>query len=141
MEVMVPPLRERIEDLPAFAERLLVFAARASRQKPPSITPAAMAALRAYPWPGNVRELKNILERALILGRGREVGLEALPERIAAQTTRVPVVGGDFTLDEVEREHIVRVVARAATQDEAAHILGIDASTLWRKRKRFESMT
>jgi NtrC-family two-component system response regulator AlgB len=139
MEVTVPPLRERIEDLPAFAEQLLVFAARSSRQKPPNITPAAMAALRAYSWPGNVRELKNILERALILGRGREVGLEALPERIVAQTTRVPVVGGDFTLDEVEREHIVRVLARAATQDEAAHILGIDASTLWRKRKRFES--
>ena len=139
MEVTVPPLRERIEDLEGFAGQLLAFAARASGLKPPDISPAAMAALRGYSWPGNVRELKNILERALILGRGREIGLPALPERIAAQSTRVPVVGGEFSLDEIEREHIARVVARAPTQDEAARILGIDASTLWRKRKRFEN--
>jgi NtrC-family two-component system response regulator AlgB len=138
MEVTVPPLRDRIDDLPALAEQLLAFAARASRQKPPSITPEAMAALRAHSWPGNVRELKNVLERALILGRGREVGLHALPDRIAGQATKVPVLGGDFTLDEIEREHILRVIAHAPTQDEAARILGIDASTLWRKRKRIE---
>ena len=138
MEVTVPPLRERLEDLPAFAAQLLAFAARASRLKPPAITPEAMAALRGYAWPGNVRELKNVLERALILGRGREIGPPALPARIAAQASRVPVVGGDFSLEELEREHIARVAARAATQEEAARILGVDASTLWRKRKRSE---
>jgi NtrC-family two-component system response regulator AlgB len=138
MEVTVPPLRERIEDLASIAEQLLAFGARASRHKPPSIAKDAMAALRAHSWPGNVRELKNVLERALILGRGRDIELHALPERIAAQATRVPVVGGDFTLDEMEREHIMRVLARAPTQDEAARILGIDASTLWRKRKRYD---
>ena len=139
MEVMVPPLRERIEDLQSVAEQLLAFASRTARQRSPAIAPAAMAALRAYAWPGNVRELKNILERAVILGHGREVGLASLPERIASRATRVPVVGGEFTLDEIEREHIQRVVARTPMQDQAARILGIDSSTLWRKRKRFEN--
>ncbi len=138
MEVTVPPLRERIEDLPVIAEQIILFAARSSRQKPPAIDKDALAALRAHSWPGNVRELKNILERALILGRGRDIGLHSLPERIVAHATRVPVVGGDFTLDQIEREHIMRVLARAPTQDEAARILGIDASTLWRKRKRYD---
>jgi NtrC-family two-component system response regulator AlgB len=55
---------------------------------------------------------------------------------MAGHAARVPVLGGDFSVEEIEREHILRVLARTATQDEAARVLGLDASTLWRKRKK-----
>ena len=78
------------------------------------------------------------MERAVILFPERTLGREALPERIAAHVSAVPRLGGDFTLDQIEREHIERVAARAATLEDAAKLLGIDASTLYRKRKNYE---
>jgi NtrC-family two-component system response regulator AlgB len=92
--------------------------------------------LAGYPWPGNVRELRNAIERALILSPGQVLEPESFPERIAAQPT-TPVLGGDFTAEEIEREHVLRVLARAPTLEDAARILDIDASTLWRKRKKW----
>jgi NtrC-family two-component system response regulator AlgB len=140
MEVTVPPLRERIEDLPAFAERLLVFAARASRQKPPSITPAAMAALRAYSWPGNVRELKNILERALVLEAGPELQLEILEQ--PHQSHGAPARGGeDFvisgppvTVDEIEKRYARHVLQQLeGRRMDAAKALGLSYPTFLKK--------
>jgi NtrC-family two-component system response regulator AlgB len=139
IEVKVPPLRERPEDIDVLVDRFLAFFARAARRSLPELSVAARAALRRYAWPGNVRELRNAIERALILWPGDVIEPAAFPERIAQLDTAVPQFGGDYTLDEVEHEHIQRVVARAATLDDAARILGIDASTLWRKRKRYES--
>jgi NtrC-family two-component system response regulator AlgB len=136
LSVTVPALRERPEDILPLARRFLAFFGRVQRQ-PPSLSPEAERALLAYPWPGNVRELRNALERAVILAAGPTLQPENLPERIAAHAVGVPALGGDWTVDEVEREHILRVLARAATAEEAARILGIDASTLWRKRKRY----
>jgi NtrC-family two-component system response regulator AlgB len=99
-------------------------------------TAEAEAALAAYPWPGNVRELRNAVERGVILTRENAVGLEHLPGQLTgAMTTRVEV-GGLVTLDDLEAEHIRRVLASAPSLDEAARILGIDPSTLYRKRKR-----
>jgi NtrC-family two-component system response regulator AlgB len=92
--------------------------------------------LVAWPWPGNVRELRNAIERAVILTPGQVLEPESFPERMAGHVGRVPALGGDFSVEEVEREHILRVLARTATQDEAARILGLDTSTLWRKRKK-----
>ena len=99
--------------------------------------PDLLAAARAYPWPGNVRELRNAIERALILARGQVLEPESFPERIAATASAAPVLGGEFTIEEIEREHALRVMAHAPTMEEAARILGIDVSTLWRKRKRW----
>jgi NtrC-family two-component system response regulator AlgB len=93
--------------------------------------------LRGYAWPGNVRELRTAIERALILARGQMLEPESFPERIAASATEAPVLGGPFTVEDIEREHVLRVLSRAATMEEAARTLGIDASTLWRKRKRW----
>jgi NtrC-family two-component system response regulator AlgB len=78
------------------------------------------------------------MERAVILWPHPQLGPEALPDAIAAHVTHAVRLGGDHPLELIEREHIERVLARVATQDEAARILGIDASTLWRKKKRYE---
>ncbi|HXD50824.1 MAG TPA: helix-turn-helix domain-containing protein, partial [Burkholderiales bacterium] len=96
--------------------------------------------LVAYAWPGNVRELRNTIERALILWPAQILEPEAFPAHISARKAAPnrPQLGGNFTLDAIEQEHITRVVGRTATLDEAADVLGIDTSTLWRKRKKFE---
>jgi NtrC-family two-component system response regulator AlgB len=138
IEICVPPLRERTEDVLPMAQRFLAFFARAANRPPPALAPAAEQALLAYPWPGNIRELRNAMERAVILFPERTLGREALPERISAHAGAAPRLGGDFTLDQIEREHIERVAARAATLEDAAKLLGIDASTLYRKRKKYE---
>jgi NtrC-family two-component system response regulator AlgB len=85
-----------------------------------------------------VRELRNAIERAAIISGGVRIGPEALPERVAGAKHDTPFVGGDFTLDDIEREHILRVLATAPMLDDAARILGIDTSTLWRKRKLYQ---
>jgi NtrC-family two-component system response regulator AlgB len=88
-----------------------------------------------------VRELRNTMERCVILWPARVIEPEALPEQIAgahaAHAGVGPAVGGDATLDELERAHVQRVLERAPSLEEAARILGIDDSTLWRKRKRW----
>jgi NtrC-family two-component system response regulator AlgB len=137
MEIVAPPLRERREDILPLARAFVEFFAREARRPPPELSPATESLLLAYPWPGNVRELRNAIERALILARGQVLEPESFPERIAASASAAPVLGGNFTLEEIEREHALRVLAHAPTMDEAATVLGIDASTLWRKRKRW----
>jgi len=139
IEIVVPALRERAEDILPLAERFLAFFARAANRATPELAPAAARALVGYAWPGNVRELRNVIERATILFPGQRFGLENLPERIASHASAIPRLGEDYTLDQIEREHIDRVVAWAPSLEEASRILGIDASTLYRKRKRYES--
>jgi two-component system, NtrC family, response regulator AlgB len=141
VEVWIPALRERPEDILPLARRFLAFFARSARRPPTELSREAEAALVAYPWPGNVRELRNAIERALILWPAQVLTPEALPERMAPRRSPGPALGGDFTVDAIEREHILRVLARTATLEEAAQILGLDVSTLRRKRKRFEEDT
>ena len=138
IEIAVPPLRERAEDIAADGARLSARSSRAAGRPVAGARARRRAALLAYRWPGNVRELRNAIERAVILVPARSFGIDALPERIAAHATTGPRLGGAFTLDQIEREHIERVVTAAPTLDDAAAILGIDASTLYRKRKKYE---
>jgi NtrC-family two-component system response regulator AlgB len=138
VEVTVPPLRERRDEILPLARRFLAFFARAARKAPAELSPESERVLLAYPWPGNVRELRNAIERAVILSSSQVLAPEAFPERIVQHAAEVPAVGGDFTVEAVEREHILRVLARTRTQEEAARILGVDASTLWRKRRKYE---
>jgi NtrC-family two-component system response regulator AlgB len=138
VEVVVPPLRERREEILPLARSFLGFFARASRRAQAELSPEAERALLAWSWPGNVRELRNAIERAVILAPGPVLPPDAFPERIAQAATAGPALGGDCTLEQIEREHILRVLARTATQEEAARILDVDASTLWRKRRKYE---
>jgi NtrC-family two-component system response regulator AlgB len=140
IDLKLPPLRERTEDILPLARNFMAFFAKSARRQPMRLSEAAEQALLAYRWPGNIRELRNIIERAVILWPAQIIDLQAFPAHIAARDTTVaPQVGGNFTLDAIEHEHIKRVLARTETQENAAAILGIDASTLWRKRKKYES--
>ncbi len=139
VEVVVPPLRERGEDLLPLAEGFLAFFARSLGRQAPQLSPAAEAALTNYLWPGNVRELRNTMERAVILWPSQVIEPEALPERMLSQLAAIPRVGGDFSLEDIERRHILSLLARIDSIDDAARILGIDSSTLWRKRKKYET--
>jgi len=138
IEVTIPPLRERPEDILRLARWFLAFFARSTRRALPSLSPAAEQALLHYSWPGNVRELRNAIERAVILWPAQVIEPQAFPERIAAHTTSRLHIGGDYSLEAIECEHILGVLARTSTLEEAAQVLGIDASTLWRKRKKYE---
>jgi NtrC-family two-component system response regulator AlgB len=144
IEARVPPLRERHEDVLTLARGFFRFFGLRQGRVGCEIDAPASQALLAYGWPGNVRELRNVIERAAILFPAGVLGLHMLPRHIAAALPSAappaPVyeVGGDVSLEQLEREHIMRVLARVPTLDDAARVLGIDASTLWRKRKKYE---
>jgi NtrC-family two-component system response regulator AlgB len=139
IELVLPPLRQRSHDLERLIGHLLQFFARQAGKPNAGFTEEARAALLRYPWPGNVRELRNAIERGVILARGPLVGLSELPAQIGATLPpTIMEIGGAITLDQLEAEHIRRVLSRAPTLDDAASILGIDPSTLYRKRKRYE---
>jgi NtrC-family two-component system response regulator AlgB len=134
VRIHVPPLRDRHADIVPLARMFLEGVARSMRLGALAFTAAAEAALVTYPWPGNIPELRNVVERAVILQRAPTIDTCDLPEFIAWSAERIPRIGGDFTVDEIEDEHIRRVVSRAESELAAAKILGISRSTLWRKR-------
>ncbi|MCE9562328.1 MAG: sigma-54 dependent transcriptional regulator [Planctomycetes bacterium] len=136
IEVTLPPLRNRRKDLLPLANHLLGFFARQSGKAVTGFTAEAETAMAAYAWPGNVRELRNAVERGVILTRDTVIGLEHLPGQLTAAGSSLVEVGGSVTLEALEAEHIRRVIASAPSLDEASRILGIDPSTLYRKRKR-----
>jgi len=134
----VPALRERSEDIPALAERFLSAAAMRNRRTGLKFSPEAEQALCRYRWPGNVRELRNAIERAVVLSRGETIKQEDLPDSIfRPQTGQRLAPEASSSLEEVERDHIRRVLTDAVTLEEAADTLGISVATLWRKRKRY----
>ena len=138
IELTIPPLRERAEDILPMARRFLSFYSRSFRRSAAVLSAEAEETLRRYDWPGNIRELQNTIERALILWPAALIEPAAFPPRMLNQQASGPQLGGDVTLADIEKEHILAVMSRTSSPDEAASILGIDPSTLWRKRKRFE---
>jgi DNA-binding NtrC family response regulator len=144
IEVHLPPLRERREDIPLLARHFVKRTAREQGQDEKQIEPATMTALINYNWPGNVRELQNAIERAFTLS-GDALDAESLPPRVRDAAGPHPAVldpdGLRPTLDEVERRYILDTLA-SVNQDKAraANILGIDLSTLYRKLKRYDDV-
>jgi NtrC-family two-component system response regulator AlgB len=138
IEVVLPALRQRSRDILPLADHLLRFFARQAGKSVTGFTEEARQALTRYPWPGNVRELRNAIERGVILAAEPLVGLADLPAQIGSSPLAKRVeVGGAVTLDELEAEHLRRILATTSTMEEAASVLGIDPSTLYRKRKRY----
>ncbi len=136
IQIELPPLRERPDDLGALAERLLAFFGRSCHRTVAGFTGEALGLLRNYHWPGNVRELRNVIERAVILCQGDRIDVQHLPDnlRVADRSFRL---GDSVRLDRIEEEHIRRVLASVHSLQEAADILGIDQATLWRRRKQY----
>ncbi|QSA95784.1 sigma 54-interacting transcriptional regulator [Methylococcus sp. EFPC2] len=131
--VRVPPLRERQEDIPVLARHFLAKFARKLGKTLSDISPQSIRRLQRYPWPGNVRELQNLVERAAILARGSVVDVE--PDS-AEPGTDAPVgdAGPALRLDDVERDHLVKILEQAGWIIEgkagAAALLGLTPSTL-----------
>ncbi len=136
VEITLPPLRERQEDIIPLASSLLIGFAAAANVQAHELSPAARQLLLTYPWPGNVRELRNELQRITVLWPSRTIEPEAFSPRVRGQSDTSPVLGGDFSIDAIEAEHIRKVLARTDTFETAAKVLGIEPSTLWRKRQR-----
>ncbi len=143
IELHLPPLRERREDIPLLVRHFVARTAAEQSQPEKPFPREAMAAMINYAWPGNVRELQNAVERAFTLS-GDEIDLDSLPPRVreaagGAQAVRDPD-GLRPTLAEVERRYLFETMA-SVNQDKAraANILGIDLSTLYRKLKRYDA--
>ena len=139
VELHVPPLRERRDDVLPLARVLLGESALRMKRKISSLAPAAADQLLRYEWPGNVRELENAMERAVALARGSRVELEDLPEEIR-QAFAKPVAskGTVRPLDEVEKEYILAALKlNAGNQTHTAEQLQIGSATLYRKLRRY----
>jgi NtrC-family two-component system response regulator AlgB len=133
----LPPLRERRGDILPLAESQLRQLARPVGQAQ-RFSEAARQALERYSWPGNIRELRNVIERATILSAGEEIEVADLPSSLSAGgEERRPEVGGPYSVEEIEAEHIRRVLARSRNLQQAAALLKLDPTTLLRKRKSF----
>jgi NtrC-family two-component system response regulator AlgB len=140
----LPSLRDRAEDVLALARHYLAFFEDRQGRPMRTFSPEAEHAMVSYPWPGNLRELRNAVERGTILApasliEADDLGIPRAPSQPEAGISRSgpAVLGGDVSIEALEREHIARILARAASLESAARILGIDATTLQRKRKRY----
>lgn len=136
----LPPLRQRVDDIPVLAEHFLLRTAEQRQEPLKHLTADALDVLQSYQWPGNVRELENALERAVILS-GDTIDVDGLPERITRRTVeplvaeRTPV---NPTLEAVEKAYIMWVLqSEGGNKSRAAEALGIDPSTLYRKLARY----
>jgi NtrC-family two-component system response regulator AlgB len=137
IEIDLPPLRQRPRDLLPLAEHLLRYFARQAGKPLTGFTAAAREAIGKHAWPGNLRELRNAVERGVILSPGPEIDVTHLPVRLTTAPSSKVELGGPFTLELVELEHLRRVLAATASFDEAASVLGINPSTLYRKREKY----
>ncbi|MFP4056328.1 MAG: sigma 54-interacting transcriptional regulator [Candidatus Brocadiia bacterium] len=139
IEVHLPPLRERLEDIPLLCEHFLAEIARDMGRQPPEVDEATIEALQAYPWPGNVRELRNVLERAMVLG----VGPRLLPRHLAREVRRGLVspeeMPEDLSLADCERRHVARVLQLTGwNKSRAAALLRISRPRLDRKIRDYD---
>lgn len=136
IEIEIPPLRDRVEDIEPLAKAFLGFFGERNHKSFAGFTDEAMNLLRSYAWPGNVRELRNTIERAVILGKQDTISVTDLPE--AFHSRDEPVRLGDrVPLAIIEEIHIRQILAATGSLQEAAEILGIDQATLWRRRKAY----
>ncbi len=149
----IPPVRDRRDDVPALLEHFLTAVAQDLKVARKTIAPEAVAALKSYPFPGNVRELRNLIERAYILGRGEELGVEDFPVA-NARSSRASASASDSVedlvrampqeldvrsfLDDVERQLLIRALdASGGAQAEAARKLSLSRSDMTYKVKKY----
>jgi two-component system, NtrC family, response regulator HydG len=138
VEIEIPPLRERRDDILPLARGFVAGAAARTGRKVTGFTPAAAHQLLRYGWPGNVRELENAIERAVVLTRRSRIDIEDLPPEVGLAVPDAIVATDIRPLAEVEREYIKSVLrAVEGNRSQAARKLGIGEATLYRKIKKF----
>lgn len=137
--IEVPPLAGRTAAIVGAADAFLEEVSRTLGKPTPTLTPAAARALETYSWPGNLRELRNVIERAAILASGPKLDVVDFPALAALPTGARCQVGDRVSLQALETAHIRMIVASSASLEEAARILAIDKSTLYRKRKQMDA--
>ena len=139
--IHLPTLRQRIDDVPILTNHFLQ--GFHGPNGPKRLTKAAMEVLLNYGWPGNVRELENIIERAVILSDADEIDVSDIPETVVRGETvpgKLVIDNPDMTLEELEREYIMKVLQYTGWQKRrASEILGINASTLYRKLQAYKA--
>jgi NtrC-family two-component system response regulator AlgB len=135
ISLQVPALRERPNDILSIAENQLQQFARQSGRSVKGFSEAARHVIERYSWPGNIRELRNVIERATILTTGEQIDVTDLPSSLSDAVVESPAVGGAYSIEEIEAEHIRQVLARSKSIQQAATILKLDPTTLLRKRK------
>jgi DNA-binding NtrC family response regulator len=142
VEIRVPPLRERPNDVPVLADYFLQRFVREMGRRIKAFTPAALTKLREYHWPGNVRELRNVIERAVALSTGTVLDADDLwlsSLDAAGPSPLVEAAYRQLSLADLEKEHILRTLAHTDwNKSQAATILGIERSTLDRKIKGYD---
>lgn len=143
VEIMLPPLRQRPDDIPALVEHFVNIFRQHANRRIAGVEPKALELLARHSWPGNVRELRNILERAIVLGVDSTISVDDLclhPMPLGTATFEPPAIAEfqPVTLDQLERRHILGMLEYAdGNKSKAAQLLGIERSTLDRKLKRF----
>src|SRR5262245_10032157 len=148
--IFVPPLRERVEDVPLLADHFMAMLAREYGRRPKVFDPDAVRALQRYAWPGNVRELRNLVERLMIMVPGDRVSSRDLlflessgPASTAALTTAKPAIMAPLhdARDEFEKQYILRALAaQQGNMSRTAEVLGVERSNLYRKMRAFGIM-
>jgi len=134
VRLKLPPLKERKEDIPFLLDHFLKNSFRSGEY---ILLPETLKFLTSYDWPGNIREFENVIRRVVVLSKDKIIRPEYLPAEIRSTETRqflniIP------KLEDLEKEHIIQVLKLTSNPKEAAKILGISETTLWRKRKQFE---
>ena len=141
VSIKLPPLRERLEDIPLLMDAFLREFSQIHNKKVSIISPEARKILYKYPWPGNVRELKNCIESMVVVSTKNAIDVEDIPDHIlqrSSETSTVPSLVAGITIEEAERELIKSTLATVGgNREEAANMLGIGERTLYRKLDRY----
>jgi DNA-binding NtrC family response regulator len=144
VHIVLPPLRERLDDIPLLVDHLIRRYSQEYGVAPKRVTPEALARLGTHRWPGNVRELQNVIERAFALSVADTITVDDLPASVAGAhepgaPSGVAVDGADVpTLGEAERRVIAAALRKSGgNKNEAARILGIDRQRLYRKIDKY----
>jgi len=150
--IFVPPLRDRVEDVPLLADHFMAMLAREYGRRPKTFEPDAVRALQRYGWPGNVRELRNVVERLMIMVPGERVSsrdllfLEQGGPAVGSATSMAPVKPALMAplhdaRDEFEKQYILRALAaQQGNMSRTAEVLGVERSNLYRKMRAFGIM-
>ena len=142
ISIVLPPLRERRDDIPLLIDAFLERLAVQRGERPKQLAQEALDAVMVYDWPGNVRELENALEHATTLSRGSTINVDSVPKRVTSPKSDPIVTEKEHanpTLDVIERAYITWVLqSEGGNKSRAAEVLGIDPSTLYRKLARYD---